>query len=308
MPSYLDLRIDTTHLDAVTPQELANVKADILARLEDAAAELAQKTSGADEDLLGRLEALKTETAAKASAAELRKADAELRQAIAEARRLADEGLERQAKKAADHGHPLPEHDHPVPRHGLLEHAGEMGEHEVLIGGEIRPLTLDDLPDLPSRTIRQYVSGGGGAAASGGTGGGLQSSDLDGYAHTTDIPVTTDFGYASDLTTHTGTTNIHMLASDITAGYDAHAAATNIHMLASDITAGYDVHAATTNIHYLMSDVPYAVNTDLTGHAGTTNIHVAATDMLAFSGLVKITVGSDTPAGPATGDLWIDTN
>lgn len=27
-----------------------------------------------------------------------------------------------------------------------------------------------------------------------------------------------------------------------------------------------------------------------------------------FSGLAKITVGTTTPVGPSTGDLWIDTN
>lgn len=46
----------------------------------------------------------------------------------------------------------------------------------------------------------------------------------------------------------------------------------------------------------------------LKGVAGVVGVAVAGTDYLDFSGLAKISVGTDEPSTPTTGDLWVDTN
>jgi len=61
-------------------------------------------------------------------------------------------------KKAASYASAV--HDHPFKDHSLLDHTDDMGPKDVLIGKQIRPLTMADLPEyLQSEPVR---GGGGG--------------------------------------------------------------------------------------------------------------------------------------------------
>lgn len=101
----------------------------------------------------------------------------------------------------------------------------------------------------------------------------------------------TAFAASSDLTTHTGLS---------TTAHGGIVADTDARLSDARTPLSHDNTKHST---------AYAANSDLTTHTGlTTTAHGGLLPSSAFSGLAKITVGTTAPVGPATGDLWIDTN
>jgi hypothetical protein len=136
-------------LDSVR-SSLVDGLSEIGARLEARDDEMARRVQDTIKRDIAQLDSARRELAGRVSGGEgdvasLRSDLSAMRGDLNEARGMLSSWSRKTAKVD------VPEHSHKaelVP-HGLLQHAGEMGPKDVLIGGEIRPLELGDLPDLP---------------------------------------------------------------------------------------------------------------------------------------------------------------
>jgi hypothetical protein len=102
-------------------------------------------------------------------------------------------------------------------------------------------------------------------------------------------------------------TSTFITASDLPATYAPETHGNSAHsstfITASDLPTTYAPSSHDNAAH----STAYAADSDLTTHTGlTTTAHGGVLASGAFSGLSKITVSTNAPVAPSTGDLWVD--